>query len=71
MERYKITYAGRVVRRFGDSARDAVERLCDQYGWRCHLRQYDADTCGQMWAECDVDTDGGINYNLAVLAEKV
>lgn len=67
-ERYKVVYRGKTVVRRGASAQDAVERLCDQFGWRCRLRQYDADTRGMVWAECDVDPDGGINWDFAVLA---
>lgn len=70
MNRYKITYNGKTVIRRGENAEDAIDRLCDQYGWRSKLNQYDADTRGQEWAECSVDTDGGINWAMTILAEK-
>ena len=66
--RYTITYAGKSVTRIADTAEKAIEKLCDQYGWSFRLRQYDADTCGREWTECAVDTEGGINWNLRVLA---
>lgn len=71
MNRYKLTYNGKAVIRCGESAEDAIERLCSQYGWRNHLNQFDADTRGQKWAECSVDTNGGINWNMTVIAELV
>ena len=71
MESYNIIYRGKSVVRRGMSAHDAVERLCNQYGWRCRLRQYDADTRGLYWAECEVDTDGGINFDTSFQAERL
>ena len=68
--KYTLEYNGRKVVRNADTAEKAVEKLCDQYGWRCMLKQYDADTRGLKWAECVVDTDGGINWNLTILASR-
>jgi uncharacterized cysteine cluster protein YcgN (CxxCxxCC family) len=68
--KYTLEYNGRKVVRIADTAQAAVEKLCDQYGWRCTLKQYDADTRGLEWAECAVDADGGINWNLTILASR-
>lgn len=70
MKKYKITYNGKTVTRRGENAEDSIDRLCDQYGWRYRLNQYDTDTRGDEWAECSVDTDGGINWGMTMLAEK-
>lgn len=56
--------------RFSDSAEAAIEKLCDQYGWRGKLKQYDADTRGKHWAEVIADPEGGINYSLRIVAVK-
>lgn len=68
--RYKISYDGKTVTRNADTAQAAIEKLCDQYGWGYKLKQYDADTRGHEWAECAADTNGGINYNRTIYAEK-
>lgn len=68
--KYIIQYKGKTLVRHADTAEAAVEKLCDQYGWRCKLRQYDADTRGREWAECSVDTEGGINWNMTVIANR-
>lgn len=54
--------------REAETALGAIEKLCDQYGWRCKLNQYDADTRGLNWAEAYADTDGGINFSLRIVA---
>ena len=68
--KYVLEYNGKKVIRNADSAEAAIEKLCDQYAWRCHLKQYDADTRGKEWAECSVDTEGGINWNLTIIATR-
>lgn len=68
--KYTLQYNGKTVTRNADTAQEAVEKLCDQYGWRCTLKQYDADTRGHEWAECAADTEGGINWNLTILATR-
>ena len=68
--KYILEYNGKKVTRHADTAEKAIEKLCDQYGWSYTLYQYDADTRGREWAECRVDTDGGINWNLRVLATR-
>lgn len=68
--KYTLQYNGKTVTRIADTAEKAIEKLCDQYGWNYTLRQYDADTCGLEWAECAADTNGGINWNLRVLATR-
>lgn len=67
--KYIITYRDKRVVRYADSAEHAIDKLCDQYGWRCRLDMYDADTRGLKCAECSADTDGGINYNITLIAE--
>ena len=56
--------------RVSESAEAAIEKLCDQYGWRGKLKQYDADTRGKQWAEVIADPEGGINYNIRIVAVK-
>ena len=56
--------------RIADTAKSAIDKLCDQYGWNGKLRQYDADTRGHNWAEVIADTEGGINYSLRIVATK-
>lgn len=67
--KYKIEFRGKTFVRSGMSAQDAIETLCDQYGWRFRLGMYDADTQGRKWAKGAVDTNGGINYNDSIFAE--
>lgn len=57
-----------VIIREAETALGAIERLCDQYGWRCRLIQFDADSRGLEWAEAYADTDGGINFSLRIVA---
>lgn len=71
MNRYKLTYGDKSVVRKAETAQDAVEKLCDQYGWGFKLNMYDADTRGLEWAECLADTNGGINYDRIIVAEKL
>lgn len=58
------------VSRWAENAGDAIESICNQYGWRGKLDMYDSDTRGDEWAEYSVDTDGGINYNRRIIAER-
>ena len=73
---YKITYQkkedqnDKVVRRIADNAQDALEKLCNQYGWGYKLTMYDADTRGAEWAQFYIDPTGGINYEFLALAER-
>lgn len=69
-KKYIITYRDRRVVRIADSAEHAIDKLCDQYGWRSKLDMYDADTRGKEFAQCSVDTEGGINWNLTIYAER-
>lgn len=72
--KYIISYSRRAdmkmvqTARDGATAHDAIESLCNQYGWRCSLKEYDADTRGREWAVCSADTDGGTVWNLAIHA---
>lgn len=68
--KYILTYDGKEITRTADTAEEAVEKLCSQYGWRCRLRQYDADTRGHDWAESLVDTEGGTNWNRTILSTR-
>ena len=74
MNRYKITYErdGKSVTiyRRAENAPEAVERLCDQYGWRESMELYDADTRGLEWSKHKAATDYSINWDLIILAEK-
>jgi len=66
--RYKIEYDGKHLWRRGDNAFEAVQRLCRQYGWSAKLVQHDAEEKGNLWAECLIDKEGGINYSLRLMA---
>ena len=72
--KYRITYTrnGRkvITSRTAETTEKAVEMLCDQYGWRGHLNQYDADTRGLEWAEVFADPEGGIDYSIRIVATK-
>lgn len=57
-----------IATREAETALGAIERLCDQYGWRCRLSQFDADSRGLEWAEAYADTDGGINFSKRIVA---
>ena len=69
IRRYRIRYGGKSATRKAETAQDAIEKLCDQYGWNCKLEMYDSDTRGREWARCYADTTGGINYNRIIDAE--
>lgn len=68
MKRYALKYSDKKVYRFGEDAIDAVDKLCDQYGWSFSVNMFDAETRGSEWAECRADKDGGINYRTIILA---
>ena len=74
MNKYLITYSRdgekemKAIRR-AYSPCEAIEKLTDQYKWRWALSLIDADTNGKEWASGYVDTYGGINYNMRILAE--
>lgn len=74
MNKYTIKYAnnGReiTIARTADTAENAIIKLCDQYGWRGRLHQYDADTRGREWAEVFADPEGGINFSIRIIAVK-
>lgn len=63
MNIYTITYErnGKEITttRRADTAQEAIEKLCDQYGWYDKLKQYDADTRGCEWAEVNAYEDSG------------
>ena len=71
--RYESPRTGKPIEttRKAESAEAAIDMLCEQYGWRAKLEQYDADTRGLEWAKCAVDPDGGINYRFAIIADWV
>ena len=70
MEKYIIEFRGKRFVRSGETAQEAIEKLCDQYGWRFNLHMYDADSRGLDWANGAVDTNGGINYNAHIFASR-
>lgn len=67
--KYNIDFRGKRFVRSGMTAQEAIENLCDQYGWRFNLHMYDAYGRGFVWANGTVDTNGGINYNEPIYAE--
>ena len=66
--KYAIEFRGKQFIRTGMTAQEAIEKLCDQYGWRFRINMFDAETRGRKYAKGGVDTDGGINYNDAAYA---
>ena len=77
LSRYEIKYTRSqegqwnqeiIVTREAETALGAIEKLCDQYGWRCRLSQFDADSRGLEWAEAYADTEGGINFSRRIVA---
>ena len=69
MIRYKLHYNGKEIIRKGLDAIDAIERLCDQYGWNYRVSMVDCDRGKYSWASCQVDTEGGINWNMTIIGE--
>lgn len=68
MNRYQINYKNKSIVRRAESAPEAINKLCNQYGWNSKLEQIDADTCGTRWAAFLCDPDGGINYEFRIIA---
>lgn len=72
--RYLIEYErdGKTVKtvRKAEDAGQAIQKMCEQYGWGCRERMVDADTRGKEWAKWAADTEGGINYDLTIVAVK-
>lgn len=73
MNNYKISYTNAsgldiIQRRKAETAADAIEKLCDQYGWSCSVSMISADN-GIEWAVCKAATDGSINYDLRIQAD--
>jgi len=69
--KYEVKYTRNqeiIATREAETALGAIERLCDQYGWRCRLSQFDADSRGLEWAEAYADTEGGINFSMRIVA---
>lgn len=76
MYKYIISYGdgdgdGKKAVRKAQRASSAIQKFCDQYGWSWSQKQIDADTRGLEWAEGYADKQGGINYNMHILASKV
>lgn len=75
MHTYRITYTRPsddreiITHRKAEMAYGAIEKLCDQYGWRFDLNMYDADTRGEEWAQGLIDPEGGLNFRRYVIAE--
>ena len=57
--------------RKAEDAEQAIDKLCNQYGWNYKLDMYDADTRGLEWAKCNVDTNGGTEWNRTLIATKI
>lgn len=68
MPKYKIGYKGRSVFRYAENAVSAIEKVSKQYHWSYKIVQVDADTRGRQWAEAFCDMEGGINYNVRLIA---
>lgn len=66
--KYDISYGKILTARTAETAADAIEKLTDQYGWSWKLSLIDAATNGRKWCEGYVDRDGGINYDLWIIA---
>ena len=65
---YIIIVGEKNITRKARDAVDAVEKICNQYGWSYKVKLIDAHTCGKEWTECLIDRDGGINYSQRVVA---
>lgn len=74
MNKYVITYERGEKKiktsRIAENAEEAIDKLCDQYGWRNKLDLYDADTRGLEWSRHKVATDYSINWDLIIMAVK-
>lgn len=66
--KYTVIYNGKSVTRYGDTALEAIEKICDRHGWNYQLKDFDTVTGGRMWAECAVDTKRGTDWNMTILA---
>lgn len=66
--KYKFNGKERSVKRIADNAREAIDRLVNQYSWSWKLSMVDADTRGSEWCSGLVDVDGGINYDMRIIA---
>lgn len=62
MNRYEIKFERNGTEhrfvRLAESATEAADKLCDQYGWEWKYGLIDADTRGIEWAELPVAFDG-------------
>ena len=71
--KYLITYSHdgeketKVIRR-ACSSWEAIEKLTNQYKWSWKIGLVDAETRGVECCEGYVDRDGGINYNMRIVA---
>lgn len=72
MEAYEITYTRNGKEhtqiRISDTAENAIESLCNQYGWEYKINMIDADSCGKEWCKVAIDPDGGINWRFTAIA---
>lgn len=66
--KYKFNGKERSVKRIADNAGEAIDRLTNQYSWSWRLSMVDADTRGSEWCSGIVDVDGGINYDMRIIA---
>lgn len=66
--KYKFNGKERSVKRIADNAGEAIDRLVNQYSWLWKLSMVDADTRGSEWCSGIVDVDGGINYDMRIIA---
>jgi len=66
--KYKFNGKERRVKRVADNAKEAIDRLVNQYFWSWKLSMVDADTSGSEWCSGLVDPDGGINYSMRIVS---
>lgn len=69
--KYKFNGKERCVKRVANDATEAIKRLVNQYGWSWKLSMVDADTRGSEWCSGLVDVDGGINYDMLIIAHVI
>lgn len=77
MNKYRIEYTtnGKKVSivRYAEDAASAVIKLADQYGWGGKVEMVSAEgngyERGEQWAQCSIDTEGGINWDRTVYAD--
>ena len=51
MDTYECNVRGKTHSFRGNSALEAVEHMERKHHWNCHVKEFDADTRGEEWAQ--------------------